>query len=351
MGLQSHIEAEKKRVEARFDELIKDVLGTLNAKKDEYLHILDQQLFNYKYGFTFFEKQLRKAFPKTDDQSLYPTKEEIISKYQDCKDSSSLLAFIRNLKEDIHENKLFSEDERSNPELARRLLIKNLAKKLDEYKAKSPSLIIPDPDLSKVRAEFDKVLSKLTDSIFELTNEIEDLSQGEGNPKSSILKSSDFNQLRKWLDKEWAKKKFKLIFKGSKDGMTSSKFHELCDNKGPTITVIKSKTYDKVFGGFMDQAWTSRGGYINSQKTFLFSMTLKAKYVITDFGSHAGYAGYDSTSYGPTFGGGHDIYLAGDFTSTSNYCNRYSYNFTDNTSFTGAYNFSCEEVEVYSLDK
>jgi len=230
-------------------------------------------------------------------------------------------------------------------------LIKSLSKKLDDYKFKAPTLIIPEVDTTKLKEDFVKAFNKMVDGIFELTNEIEDFATGDAFPKSALLKAADFAQIRKWLDKEWSRKKFKLVFRGTRDGMTSTAFHQFCDNKGPIVTVIKSKTYDKIFGGFVDQAYTNKGNYINTQKSFIFSITNKEKYVITDMASHSQYAAYDNASYGPTFGGGHDIYLSGDFTSSSNYCNRYSYNFTDNASLVGAYNFQAEEVEVYSLDK
>jgi hypothetical protein len=113
---------------------------------------------------------------------------------------------------------------------------------------------------------------------------------------------------------------------------------------------MKSK-HGKIFGGFMPDAWTSKNNYINTKQSWVYSVTAKAKYTMNDPNTYAQYGGYDYYTYGPTYGGGHDIYLATDFTSNSNYCNRHSYNFPDNTTLTGGYNFQLEEIEVYSLDK
>ncbi|CAB4431889.1 unnamed protein product [Rhizophagus irregularis] len=44
--------------------------------------------------------------------------------------------------------------------------------------------------------------------------------------------------------------KFQLLFRGSKDGFTPKKFHELCDDKHDTITFIKVKGTDEIFGGY-----------------------------------------------------------------------------------------------------
>jgi hypothetical protein len=34
--------------------------------------------------------------------------------------------------------------------------------------------------------------------------------------------------------------KMKLLMRATEDGYTAEKFHRLCDNMGPTLTVIKS---------------------------------------------------------------------------------------------------------------
>jgi len=40
-----------------------------------------------------------------------------------------------------------------------------------------------------------------------------------------------------------------LLFRGTTHGWSPDKFHQLCDDKGPTITIFKSKAA-RVFGGF-----------------------------------------------------------------------------------------------------
>jgi len=47
-----------------------------------------------------------------------------------------------------------------------------------------------------------------------------------------------------------------LLYSGRTHGWDIEKFHELCDKKGPTITVMKSKA-SRVFGGFAMQCWES----------------------------------------------------------------------------------------------
>ncbi len=44
--------------------------------------------------------------------------------------------------------------------------------------------------------------------------------------------------------------KLKRIFRASEHDFSIYKFHELCDNKGPTLFVGKSEQHEKTFGGF-----------------------------------------------------------------------------------------------------
>ena len=77
--------------------------------------------------------------------------------------------------------------------------------------------------------------------------------------ESEILTSEEHRQsLRGWLptglDGEW-----RLLFRASRDGFAGQTFHSKCDNKGPTITVVKSGA--NIFGGFTEISW--RAGNID----------------------------------------------------------------------------------------
>ena len=48
---------------------------------------------------------------------------------------------------------------------------------------------------------------------------------------------------------------WRLLFRASRDGFAASAFHSKCDNKGPTVTVVKSGA--NIFGGFTEKPWTS----------------------------------------------------------------------------------------------
>ena len=56
----------------------------------------------------------------------------------------------------------------------------------------------------------------------------------------SILAKTEGDKIfiYQWLEME--KPITKLLYKASRDGFSAEKFHELCDHKGPTLTIYKS---------------------------------------------------------------------------------------------------------------
>jgi hypothetical protein len=88
-------------------------------------------------------------------------------------------------------------------------------------------------------------------------------------------------------------------------GFEITKFHSLCDNKGPTLSIIKT-TLGHTFGGYTKTSWESPNSGIDKHDTssFLFSVDKLTKYPITK--------DYDkaiccNSSYGPLFGTGRAI--------------------------------------------
>ena len=57
------------------------------------------------------------------------------------------------------------------------------------------------------------------------------------------------------LPKEY---EIELIYRGSYHGFKAADFHNNCDDKGTTLTIIKSE-HQKIFGGFTDIPWKSSG--------------------------------------------------------------------------------------------
>ena len=58
-------------------------------------------------------------------------------------------------------------------------------------------------------------------------------------------------KLREWLGNDG---KWKLLYRASEHDYTAKSFHEYCDNKGPTLMIIKSSG-GWIFGGYTTQSW------------------------------------------------------------------------------------------------
>ena len=72
---------------------------------------------------------------------------------------------------------------------------------------------------------------------------------------SSIIKNETHQSaLQSWLPPNAT---CSLLYRASTDGYTPADFHRCCDNKGPTLVLIKSREY--IFGGYTSKSWESPG--------------------------------------------------------------------------------------------
>lgn len=152
--------------------------------------------------------------------------------------------------------------------------------------------------------------------------------------------------------------KFELLWKGSRDGFKAATFHSMCNNKGPTVTVIKSE-HDKVFGGFTSESWgfagTGNYQYKHDPTAFIYSLTNKGKYAQQLNQNSI----LDYHNCGPVFGldGGFcDIDIGDDCnTSNNNYCwANQTYQLPSGAGddfLAGSQLYSVKEIEVYAVKR
>ena len=178
------------------------------------------------------------------------------------------------------------------------------------------------------------------------------------NIDSLILKESKrYDEFIKKIY-EWSGcNNMKLLYRGTRDGMGSNYFHNKCNNEGPTISLFKNEK-GNIFGGYASTDWTSYGNYKSAPDCFIFTLTNIHGTEPTKFpNSNTSYSIYDNSSYGPTFGGGHDIYT--NITNSSQSAFPHSYQdilgkgksiFTSNLNNSN-YNFNLKEIEVFKIFK
>eukprot|EP01084_Bolivina_argentea_P099422 178726_1 len=102
-----------------------------------------------------------------------------------------------------------------------------------------------------------------------------------------------------------------LLFRATRDGFSEKKFHELCDNKGATVVIIKNNT-GSTYGGFTTKHWKSdkHRHDVRDDKSFVFRIINDRQVQQKRCIGILNYA-----YYGPAFGintSNLDIFLCGD---------------------------------------
>ena len=177
---------------------------------------------------------------------------------------------------------------------------------------------------------------------------------------SKILKES--KREKEFLSKiyEWTNcKNMELIYRASRDGMTSANFHQKCDNKNPTV-VLYQNTKDSIFGGYTSLAWSSDGNYHPDPSAFIFTLKNIHNSQPTKFNVKSNSEGVrHHSSFGPSFGDGCDIRIYSDFAnkdSDTDFPCRYADTLGKGRSiFSGDFNngtdFRIKEIEVFQIYK
>ncbi|XP_022808130.1 BTB/POZ domain-containing protein KCTD18-like [Stylophora pistillata] len=176
---------------------------------------------------------------------------------------------------------------------------------------------------------------------------------------SVILSSSQGQTLMNWLKNTpgFPSTNDQLLYRTSRDGWASFNFHSCCDNKGPTVTVIKSGDY--IFGGYSEHPWKSygSGSFKRALTSFLFSLVNPGGLPPTKISLIPGKelnSIYCHSNYGPTFGGNYDLYVA-NAPNSCNCCTDLGDTYQcpagqdTQTFLTGSMNFLVSEMEVFSF--
>ena len=189
--------------------------------------------------------------------------------------------------------------------------------------------------------------------------------------KRVLLDSFNSQLIKSDIHKSWLLKKFPtkvltiaLLYRASQHGWSPQDFHALCDNKGHTLTVLKSRP-GKIFGGYTTKDWqSSQGTYVDDEKAFVFSIDKQKVYRVYKSSG----AIYNHANWGPSFGG-NALGLRTDPMNKPNGAQCRTNGFGDGSFFqirsdalgnhevTGEgkefeddkKEFTCEEIEVYAV--
>ncbi|GBC41165.2 carbohydrate-binding module family 13 protein [Rhizophagus irregularis DAOM 181602=DAOM 197198] len=169
---------------------------------------------------------------------------------------------------------------------------------------------------------------------------------------SKIITYKHAELISKWInrlnitDELTSPFEFKLLFRGSRDGLTRNKFHRICNNKSRTVTIIKVKDSSEILGGYNPIEWKSDESYGTTKDSFIFSFSNNdgiENYILSRIMNEK-HAIFNSPYYGPTFGEGDLILWYLSF--YCNYCVKTSY--INPIRKTGNV-FTVEECEVFQI--
>jgi hypothetical protein len=65
------------------------------------------------------------------------------------------------------------------------------------------------------------------------------------------------------------------LYRGKRDGFGATAFHSKCDNHSITLTILKSKGNEFIFGGLTTAEWDCSDKYKSDPYAFIFSLTNK----------------------------------------------------------------------------
>jgi len=348
-NFSQHINQEKDKVRKNFDKIRKIMNQIINEKEQECLELLEKEILGLSDAYNKYQKLFRMGWPNPSDiQNLYPGIDVLGQRASQIENMDQLRAFMTGIQQDVRIQDLYFVEEDA---------FFRIKKKMDGLIC---SFSIPDCSLPKIQGKlfnseslenFRKDLMKgFVQQEVEVENSIFTRLKASVY-ESKIISDTQFETLRDWVPKGY-KFDLKLLYRGSADGMSSQKFHEKCDGKDATITLIKCQfdgaPSENTIGGFIDQSWHSNNHYSSSKEAFLFGLaeqscnSVKCPILKTEV-EKAFYGG----SYGPVFGDGNDLYIPHGFATGTITPKSYS-NAIALCNGHGK-KFNCKEVEVYHV--
>jgi hypothetical protein len=157
------------------------------------------------------------------------------------------------------------------------------------------------------------------------------------------------NQINKWI----------LLYKASRDGFKASKFHDKCNNKGPTVSIIRS-TDGYIFGGYTSKSWNSYSRtiaeFVKDANSFIFTLTNPNGIPPTMYSNITPKDSiYDWYLCVPTFGV-YDVNVFDESNANQKSYTNFPRSYQDTTgygknTFTGTMFFQTNEIEVITTNE
>jgi hypothetical protein len=199
-----------------------------------------------------------------------------------------------------------------------------------------------------------RIVCELSETVIQLKQKLklyESILFPEFINDSTILKKSELDMILTWINIT-QDIRMKRLYKGSIHGDSAENFHKKVDGICPTITFVETLNGFRL-GGFTTVPFDSYKQYKSDPAAFIFSIDRKRKFISKDK-----QAIYCNPVYGPTFGEGHDIYIANNYlgSALASYSKIWSYgekkqflDYSESAMLAGGYYFLVKDVEVFQV--
>jgi hypothetical protein len=324
-----HFSEHRQCLDFQFEQLCRDRNILAHEIKNQSSKINQSQLRALLHKINQWELQALKSVKQTVNRARKRINELITSKAITTQANFDQLS--KELRRRKAENDYFEHD------------IKQLSEKLKKIQI----------SLDLHRSPIKMVLPPIEwNPLFQIEAEREIRPGKEYFSSGTLLNQEHQCRLNEFYGKE--NQTWQLVYKGTRDGFSSTDFHRCCDKKGATLTVIQS-TSGYLFGGYTSIKWESHEDFQWSvdMNAFLFTLTnpnkiSPTKYRINTDGRNA--IGCKE-SVGPTFGKW-DMCIHSNSNENGRSSILFPSNYIDSTgkgrlTFTGSHYFTVADIEVY----
>lgn len=88
---------------------------------------------------------------------------------------------------------------------------------------------------------------------------------------SNIINTGDLNRELFQVCEFQSCQRFELLYRGSEHNYNWSTFHAKCDNKSPTLVIVKSND-GCIFGGYTKAKWNGIEAWVADSQAFVFRL-------------------------------------------------------------------------------
>ena len=310
---------------------IKEIIEKINEKKEE-MKIKIQKIFT----------KIRTALNDREDELLL----EVNSTYEDTFkniDIKNLKKLPNDIKISLEKGKLINDEKNWNDNKTLHSIINdciNIEKNIKDIFSIN-DILKNDKINNEIEINFSPENKELDDFI----QNVKTFGKIISKNYTYIINKNDFDLISSWINKNMIN--YELLYKATVDGDSIDDFTKKCENKGPTILIVKSQK-GQIFGGYTEKNWTKNKS-ISSPDSFLFNINIKKKFtsnnngfihIFTEFG-------YGSNTF-------FELQFYNNFLSCNNFCRQltdYKKSYSKQYELTNGDNcFKVEEIEVFKVN-